>query len=155
MAEQAREKRFPWLATTAIGFIVGLLGAVLFFQGRYGTWAATTHAWRGDVVLSDRYDVVVTPRPDPQTVAFWLTNTSAQPVRVVGAQSSCSCVMATGLPLDFAPGASQSLQVRIQPRKTADPFRESIRIFTDRPGQSIISLTISADKATKTTSAPG
>lgn len=150
MAERARGQRFPWLMTTAIGFVVGLLAAGSVCKVRYGTWAATVHAWRGDVVLSDRYDVALDPKPDAQTVAFRLTNTSSRPVRVLGAQSSCTGMMATGLPLDFAPGASRTLEVRVKPRKAATGFRESIRVFTDRSGQRSIPLTISVGPAPAT-----
>ena len=131
-----------WLLTTAIGFAVGLLVAVGVVRARYGTWAAATHALRGDAVLSDRYEVALDRPEAAQTVAFRLTNTSSTPVRLIGAQSSCSCVMATGLPLKVAPGASQTLEVRFKPKKASTSFRESVRVFTDRHGQQVIPLSI-------------
>ena len=144
MGERFRGGPWSWLLTTAISFVVGLLVVVLVVQVRYGSWATARHALRGDVMLSDRYEVALDRPATAQTVVFRLTNTSSDPIRVIGAQSSCSCVMATGLPLTIAPGASQTLEVRFKPKKTAQSFRESVRVFTNRPGQQVIPLAISA-----------
>lgn len=145
MRAQERGKWSSWLATTSGCFVVGLLAIGLFVNLRYGTVAAATHAWRGDLIVCDRYEVAV-DRPQPlQTIAFRLTNTSSQPIRILGAQSSCTCVMATGLPFNIAPGGSKTLEVRFKPKKMDALIRESIRVFTDRPGQQIIPLTISAN----------
>ena len=144
MPESKRSRGLPWLATTAICFVVGLILAVGGIKARYGTWTAATHAWRGDAILCDRYEVVL-DHPQPlQIIAFRLINVSAQPVRFLGAQSSCTCAMATGLPFECPPGASKTLEVRFKPKQTASPIRESVSLFTDHPGQQVISLTIAA-----------
>ncbi len=144
MQERERGKWSSWIVTTTVCFVVGLLTLGLFGKLRYGTVAATVHAWRGDVMLCDRYEVAIGRPQSDQTIAFQLTNTSSQPIRVLGARSSCTCVMATGLPLNVAPGATKTLEVRFKPKKLDVPLSESIRVFTDRPGQQIIPLTISA-----------
>ncbi len=145
MQDRERGKWSSWVATTSICFLTGLLAITLFIKLHYGSLATVAHAWRGDLVLFDRYEVAIDHPQPVQMVAFRMTNTSSQPIRILGAQSSCTCVMATGLPLNFAPGTTKTLEVRFKPKTMDGPIRESVRVFTDRPGQQIIPLTISTD----------
>lgn len=142
MFNRAMGKWLSWLATTTIFFGAGLLGISLLAHFRYGTWAAATHAWRGDALLLDRYEAAVDRSDRGQTIPFRLTNTSSQPVRFLGARSSCSCVIADGFPFEFAPGSSRTLEVRYRPKKTVTQAHESVFLYTDSPTQQIIPLII-------------
>ena len=150
MTERQQKPQFPWWKSAATGFVVGLVALGAGGWWRYGTWQVAAHAWRGDAVLADRYEVALDRPQDAQTVAFRLTNTSSHPIRVLGAKSSCTCVMATGLPLDFAPGASRTLEVRVKPKKLTAGSRESVQIYLDHAGQRSIPLTISAPSLRET-----
>ena len=131
--------------TTLVCFAFSSLALALFVKMRYGSLETAAHAWRGDAILCDLYEVAIAQPQPSQTVAFQLTNTSSQPIRLLGADSSCTCVMATGLPMDFAPGTRKTLEVRFKPKKLDVPIDESIRLFTNRANQQVISLIISAD----------
>ncbi len=79
------------------------------------------------------------------TVAFELTNYSRQPVRILGAKSTCRCMALDDLPMTLPPGQSERVRVRLKARggESRQIQRESATLIFDDPVRSV-TLTVTA-----------
>jgi hypothetical protein len=143
--EQKKEKKLSWFAIAFISFVIGLFVLIVVDPFRYGTLAATNRAWKGDVILSDRYEIAVDKFQLERAIRFQLTNISTKPIRFLGAQTPCTCVLVTGLPTSCEPKASIKLEIRLDPKKLKKTARIPVRVFTDLPSQQIVPLTITVN----------
>jgi hypothetical protein len=76
-----------------------------------------------------------------QTVSFALRNVGGNTITILGAKSTCTCVVADDLPVTIAPRASHLLKVMVRPRG-AGAFFERLRCFTDRSPQTELVLEV-------------
>jgi hypothetical protein len=84
--------------------------------------------------------VTVTPRlidvgegyqGDRKEAVIRLHNWSAQPIRVIGGTSDCSCVVTRDLPVTLSPDESCNLTVRLVITGSAGQFTRTAQLFTD------------------------
>lgn len=136
-----------WIITTTACVGAGLLLLLTFAWSRYGTVIAATHALRGDPIICDRYTTTVAPGGQKQICEFRLTNRSARAIRLLGAQTTCTCVVVTGLPRSLAAGELLVLQVRVRPDGRDPSFSTSIRIFTDESTLPALELQLASGAA--------
>jgi hypothetical protein len=119
-------------ATAAIGIILIVcvwIVAVLLF----GSTSAALAFLDGERLLVDSRSKsfgTVDPGLD-QSVRFSLTNWTGQPVTIVGFQASCSCTMATDLPLSIPDGGTRFVSVAVKTAKLTGDFVATVRLFTD------------------------
>jgi hypothetical protein len=76
---------------------------------------------------------------------FELTNVSGLDVEVLGAEVSCSCVVADNLPFKIAPGQSRNLTLKVKARmqNVNKPFAHQVELYLSVPSKPIF-LSISA-----------
>jgi len=81
---------------------------------------------------------------------FTLRNVTRSPVRVMGAEASCGCMIARGLPVTLDPGEAREITLRVVvgPPGANGTFSKSTRLFVDRDGPSP-SLAFEAKTPTK------
>jgi len=70
------------------------------------------------------------------TGTYVLKNMSNEPVTVLGAQTSCGCMVPEGLPLELPPGGSGNLTVviKVGPAGAMGSFKQSAVLFVNREG---------------------
>ncbi len=83
------------------------------------------------MAVGDVVDIGVGPPQSRVTVTVELTNYSATSVRVVGSQSSCSCVAATELPAVIPPGQARPFEVAVIRKGTPGRFAQQLLFYTD------------------------
>jgi Protein of unknown function (DUF1573) len=64
---------------------------------------------------------------------FDLTNAGTLPIKVIGAESTCSCATVTELPFTMMPGENRRLNVEVVTRDKIGQILEELRVFTDHP----------------------
>ena len=77
---------------------------------------------------------------EERTVSFRLTNFSQRPVRVLGAKTECTCMVADELPLTIGISETATLKVTVRKGSKTGELRETIRFYTDHPGRSEIAV---------------
>jgi hypothetical protein len=85
------------------------------------------------------------PDGETSTVAFELTNYSRQPIRILGAKSTCRCVALDDLPITLPAGQTGKIRVRLKARagKSRQIQRESATLIFDDPVRSV-TITVTA-----------
>lgn len=78
-------------------------------------------------------------------VAFRVKNLSSQPVQIVGAKTSCSCVVAEDLPVTIEPSASLLLRIRVQiDDRRGSRYSQTMQLITDRGVEPAMAVTMLA-----------
>jgi len=105
-------------------------------------------SWRGIDLLSQPRELI---RVEPSakfacdaregevvTAPFTVRNISSSPVRVMGAEATCGCMVAQGLPISLGPGevGKISLRVVVGPPGADGVFARTTHLFIDRDGPS-------------------
>lgn len=76
------------------------------------------------------------------SLAFHARNVSAEPVRILGARSSCTCALIEDLPITLAPGEARELNVRIRADGELGSVSQAISLYTSVVSQSEIKLVV-------------
>ena len=97
----------------------------------FGSAAAFSAALRGDsfAVTPATIDLGAVKVGSERTVAFSVRNLSNVQVRVVGAQTSCTCVTTGTLPMSVPPGAERDVSVRVHVNRPV--YQEHIALHVD------------------------
>jgi uncharacterized protein DUF1573 len=127
-----------WSLRTSAEVLLPLLAAVVLFAvlrqaGVRGMFPAAS----GRVLSVDPSKFTCNAQQSEiVTAAFTLKNTGNQPIRVLGADASCSCVIAEGLPVELQPGRSGtvSLLVSVGTPGADGKFRKSVNLLVNRGG---------------------
>lgn len=111
---------------------------------RYGSFAAAVHAWSGDVLLveASRQSFGMLDEGDAAQVAFNFMNISNSPVRILGWEGDCGCMLLRDdLPLSLNPRSRRSLTVTIEPPRPG-LYEGRVRLFTSAPGARLLELRV-------------
>ena len=131
-------RRLPLLLGSRVLTAVGLA----LVAGGFVGWAA--RAREGIVFDAESKTFGALPVETKQIVPFRMTNRSARPVRIVGAEETCTpegCIYAPKLPLEVAARETRELPIQIKTRSPGAFFRE-LRLFTDCPERPIVVLRV-------------
>lgn len=109
---------------------VSLLAAVaVSIAAAFGYSASRSSAVRLD---SPAVDVGVSSPGTERTASVVIRNESREAVTVLGAASSCSCVVTDSLPLEVEAGADHELRIQVKYRgEPGESFRHTVVFFTD------------------------
>ena len=109
-----------------------LLGSVVVVSAQYGSLTAALAAARGEQVAltPDRLTLGLVPAGGTVERSLRVTNLSADSVQVVLAESNCSCVAVTGLPVNVPAGGWADLPVTVTVSTTPGSFKRKARLRT-------------------------
>ena len=74
------------------------------------------------------------------TVAFTLRNLTGHPIRIQGAQTSCSCTVVEGIPCVISPGDTRGIKGVVHANKEPGQFAGSFVLYTDDDGEPEVRL---------------
>ena len=120
------------LVAVVLAFCAGLIGLA---SAAYGSPDAALAKLRGES-LSVRPGVVDVGRGEPgQTLeaTVEVVNRTAEPVRIYGGTSDCSCIATQDLPLTLAPNEARELTVKVRLPGTPGFFNRKAWLLTDCP----------------------
>jgi hypothetical protein len=124
------------------GWLLGGLGAI-----------PTAYAYlRGETLFVDSHMKsfgIVAPG-DPITVSFDLENRGDRPLRIVGCEAGCGCIVPDYLPFTLNPKESRAFSISILNRKKVDDnqirsFNSDLTLFTTNPNQSRLVLNVKGE----------
>jgi hypothetical protein len=134
-----RKRAMRWLATTtilvAIGFASLLLGGIY----QFGSAASALAYLRGDGLIPDAYtkSFGIAAGGEIRSLTFSLKNWTKQPIKVLGASSSCTCLVTSDLPAVVPPMGRLNLRVSARAKSGLGPYSERIHLFTDPGGANL------------------
>lgn len=99
----------------------------------FGSSASALAYLRGDRLIPDTYtkSFGTVERGEICLLTFSLKNWTKQPIKVLGARSSCSCLVTSDLPAVIPPMGQLSLRVSAHAKNVPGPYFEHVRVFTD------------------------
>lgn len=116
----------------------------------FGFWYLQSST--GDVLVVDSttksFGVVGPGGSNP--VSFRLTNLSGHPIRIVGCESGCGCIVPDDLPFSLSPKESRSFTLTMRGRKARMPGAPQtvelpVTLFTTEPSRPLVRLTVKGD----------
>ena len=109
---------------------------------RFGSFSAALAYLRGEHILVDDpvQSVGASHAGGSVMVRYALTNLSAQPIKLVGVESSCACTEVQGLPTTLAALEKKEVSAKITVSEGRSNFSGSVRLFTDDDHSPIIGL---------------
>lgn len=127
-------------AMNAIVFPLGLTLALLalcagYGRYRFGSMATAIAYLKGERLMVDgRSRSLAGVSGEQVEVRYALSNWTGQPVKLIGAQSSCSCTAVEGVPMALAASETRPIKATIKIDESSSDIAGSIRLFTDSPG---------------------
>jgi Protein of unknown function (DUF1573) len=125
-----------WLATTLLAACVGIgcLAAVGVYL--FGSVANAVGYLNGQRLFAHPEALVRTVTGEAREFSVTVSNLGKGPVRILGVQSSCSCVAMLGVPVNLPASGRCTIKARFRPtRKQTGRFTQTLRLFTDEPSQ--------------------
>ena len=106
----------------------------------FGSLEAATGYLSGDAILVDSHGKFGgrVPADDSVDVYYRLSNSTSQPVRVLGAKATCSCIGILDLPVTISPGGATNIRLRVHGRNPGTVQRESAELILDAPKLRIV-----------------
>ena len=132
-AFSARKRPMSWLATTIILVSIGFASLCVAGIRQFGSVSAALAYLRGDGLIPDVYtrSFGIVDKNERPTIEFSLTNYTEQPIKVVGSNSSCTCLVTSDLPMVVPPHARSTLRVAARSRSRPGPYSERIHLLTE------------------------
>ena len=132
VASAAYSQRVEWVAvglTLIVG--LGLIAGTVAWKN-----PSAAIAWAGNKPRGLVLDTTTKPLGDvaaDQTVtfAFTIRNGTDQPIRLQGAQTSCTCTVVEGIPQVISPGGTTDITSTVHTSKLPGPFFGSLVLYTD------------------------
>jgi hypothetical protein len=114
----------------------GLAGLWLTAARQFGSYSAAMSYLQGQRLLSDGYTKSFGTASIDETPAidFRLWNRTEKPMRIVGCNVSCTCLVASDLPIDIPPDGRVTFRVSARSRSSVGPYHQRIHLLTDSPG---------------------
>jgi Protein of unknown function (DUF1573) len=135
-ALREQKSSLTWLAATLVAASVGigcLAAAGVYLLGSVGNALGYVNGQR---LFAQPEGLVSTASGQAREFSVIVSNLGKRPVRILGAQSSCSCLIPLGPPADVPANGRCTVKVRFRPkRKQVGRFTQSIALFTDDPNQ--------------------
>jgi hypothetical protein len=142
-----RDKRMllrRWLLIAACASGLTIVLVVLLVSGLvlgFGSWEVAMAYARGEstFVMADPAQLADV-RPDEEiSTTIRLRNVSTVPVRILGGNASCGCMVLQDLPLDLKPGEYRTIQIRVRPpKKEGARFRYDVVLYESAPGPPVL-----------------
>lgn len=130
---QARRRVMSWLVKTLalVGLGLALLAAVGIHI--FGSAASAPAYLRGDGLIPDAYTKSFGTdwEGDRASVAFSLRNYTEEPIRVLGSNSSCTCLVTSGLPVVIPSHGETVLRVSAARKVGLRQYSERVRVLTN------------------------
>jgi Protein of unknown function (DUF1573) len=141
-----KKKPLSWTVLTLIITSIGLgsIAAVAIYV--FGSIGSALAYFRGDRLIADAYtrSVGTVSAGEQHAVFFKIRNMSNQAVKIVGADSSCTCVVADQLPVNVPPHGVFRLRIGVHPKKSQPgQIAEHVSLITDLESQQRLNLKIS------------
>jgi Protein of unknown function (DUF1573) len=143
-ATPTKGKTLSWMALTAIIASVGILSVATITFYFFGSLDAALAYLGGHRLIADAYtqSVGIVGRREERAVFFKLTNMSNRVVRILGAKSSCTCLVVDQLPVVVPPHGAFRLRIRVRPKSRPGQIAERVTLITDREGQGELDLKV-------------
>jgi hypothetical protein len=135
-ALRAWKASLTWLAATVLAASVGLgcLAAVGVYL--FGSVGNAVGYMKGQRVFARPEALVSTVTGKAREFSVTVSNLGKRPVRILGVQSSCSCVATHGIPVDLPANSRCTIKANFRPKgKQTGRFTQTLRLFTDEPNQ--------------------
>lgn len=144
-ATRTKRRTMSWMTLTVIISNIGLLSVAAIALYFFGSFRSALAYLSGDRLIADAYtrSVGIVSDGGQHAVFFKLTNISNQAVKILGAESSCTCVVADQLPVALPPHGVFQLRIGIRPKPRPGRIAERVSLITDREGQQRLDLKIS------------
>ena len=144
--DTAHDKKHPlsWTLSTVVFtnvILACLVGVALF---RFGSVGSALSCLRGDRLLANSHvkSLGTIQKGQEREVNFELTNAGNRPVKIFGGTSTCTCMLATGMPAIIQPEDHLTIGIKFRAKGKPGPTRERLRLFVDHPNQRHLDLVI-------------
>ena len=135
-----RERAMSWMATTLVLLNLGLAALLLAGVHGFGSVASAVAYLRGNRLIPDEFakNIGSATEAGHPSVTFCLTNWTQQPIKVLGAQTSCTCLMASDLPAVVPPQGQFTLRLSARAKSGLGPYSTQVRLFTDHGASDLV-----------------
>lgn len=144
---RARSKSLSWTAMTLIFANTGLGVLVVVAVYMFGSIESALGYLRGDRLIPEvrsKSFGLISGHAD-LLIPIRIKNLLRRPVRVLGAKTSCTCVVIDNLPMTLPPTSVSAIRVRVRPSVKSGQVTESIRIITDYKDQAYLDITLTGE----------
>ena len=110
----------------------------------FGSLGAALAFARGARLLPDEFSKSfgTLEAGEEKTLVFNVSNWCNQPIKILGAHTSCTCISAEARSLVIPPGADRPLQVTVRSASRLGAVSESVLFYTDYPRQLRLVLSV-------------
>lgn len=131
------------VGSLAVLCLVVSLGWLVARYGFGGTEVLLRYM-RGEkvVVTPQRFELGLIKAGETIVKETLFHNNSSDTIRILGANTQCSCVLAEDLPATVRPGESYTFHIRVNP-EVNKKIDETIVLFTDHPSKPRLSIGVS------------
>lgn len=139
---QVQRSAPSWITATIVFTNIGLaclVACALYFFGSVGEAIAYV---RGQRLFASADGVVTAVEGQTQEFDLVVRNMGGRRVRILGGQSSCSCLVALGVPTDLPARGRLVIRVSFRPKRRTGQFSQAIRLFTDDLDQSDLDVLV-------------
>jgi hypothetical protein len=132
-SDTARKSVLSWIAMTSILSGVVLASVFGLATHMFGSVPSAVAFLRGNRIIPDSYirDFGTLRQGQRVSVTFSLTNYTKQPITLLGAKSSCSCLAASDLPVVVPPGAKTDVRFTARAKSRLGPYSEIVHVLVD------------------------
>jgi HYDIN/CFA65/VesB family protein len=133
-----------WLGATLITAIMALISLTATALYSFGSFGSALSYLRGDHLIADAYakSFGILRKGETSCVVFQLRNMSKEPIKLLGARTSCTCVTIDGVPTTIEPETVSPLKVFVHSDTLSSRYEERISFFTDMADQPSVTLRI-------------
>jgi hypothetical protein len=139
------ERTWPWTSMTFLLVMMGLIPLLIWFFLYPDSYNNALGYFTNSPLIADSYTRsfgnVASDRD--VDVTFLLTNRSAVPIKLLGYNTSCTCVNINAIPTIIPASRSLPLKVSISTNVKFGTISQDIHLYTDHPERPQIVLTVS------------
>jgi len=135
---------------------LGLAIFVAWTWIQFGSFRSGLGYLRGDRLIPDAYlkSFGIVEQGSAPILKFTLTNMSNSPIKILGGNSTCTCMMPLDLPITIPRFKSIPLIIKILTHNKHGSLSETVRLYTDFPDSCDITLEITGSVRDSVTTAP-
>jgi hypothetical protein len=106
----------------------------IYGMARFGSIPKAVASLRGENLIADELSKIVNvDSGKPFSIDYTITNLTFSPIKLIGANMSCSCTSIDDLPLTIAPSKSRTIKVNVNAPGGESNFSGQVELFTDDP----------------------
>ncbi len=133
----------------SIAPVLVLAGAYGMGLNRFGSVGNSIAFLKGETVHVGNPSQTINVKPrQPFEVIYDVVNLSNAPIKIIGAQSSCTCTSISELPMTLAPHQTKTFKVNVSASKTDKDQSGSVRLFTTDEHRRSLLLSFTGHPAT-------